>query len=62
MAKMEDGAALDVVAMRRSLMVSIFGDMRGEMMAHRWHCAFRCMYRGYQGYSWDMFFATSHDT
>ena len=28
-AKMEDGAALDVVTMQRSLMVSIFGDMRG---------------------------------
>ncbi len=28
-AKMEDGAALNVVAMQRSLMVSIFGDMRG---------------------------------
>ena len=44
--------------------IVIFGDpnMRGEMMAHRWHCAFRCMYRGYQGYSWEMFFATSYDT
>ncbi len=29
MAKMEDGAALDVVTTQRSLMVSIFGDMRG---------------------------------
>ena len=28
-AKMEDGAALDVVTTQRSLMVSIFGDMRG---------------------------------
>ena len=29
MAKMEEEAVLDVVAMRRSLVVSIFGDMRG---------------------------------
>ena len=29
MAMMEDGAALDVVTMQRSLMVSIFGDIRG---------------------------------
>ena len=28
-------------------MAIIFGNMREEMMAHRLHCAFRCMYGRY---------------
>ncbi len=41
MAKMEEGAMLDAVAMLRLLMVNIFGDMRGGMLAHRWHRTYR---------------------
>ena len=33
MANMEDGAALDVVMLLRLLVLSIFGDTRGEIKA-----------------------------